>query len=287
MTLKLIGLVLALLLAGQARDYEVRLSRPTTAGSKYRLTATGSESAKSRLTSGDKVLKATDEGFAIELVADALVLEVDARGRATRKSFTVVSSKITRGGATNALLPAGAVVVALAQGGDVVFQVDGKPADRGLANVLSSVLSVYTGHQEDDELLGTTGARRKPGESWGVNTDAALAMLKELGAEAKKEDLKGSTTFEKVAEGDLFVSSWLSADNVLFPLPEGFKAESGSFRVDTSARLPYAKSDGSKDETQKARMETTGRRAPTANSPELKISVTYESVSTYQVRDLK
>lgn len=286
MTLKLIGLVLALLLVWQAQDYEVRLARPTTVGSKYRLTATGSETVKNRLTTGDKVLKATDEGFALELVADAVVLEVDAQGHATRKSFTVVSSKITKDGTTNALLPAGTVVVVLAQGGNVVFQVDGKPVEKGVAKELSSALSVYSGYPDDDEVFGTR-ARRKPGESWGMNMDAAMAMLKELGVDAKKEDLKGSTTLEKAANNHLFITAWMSATNVLFPLPEGFKAEEGSWRFDITGSFPDGASDGSMDETQKSSFQTTGRRAAIADTPELKFSVVLENISTYQVRNVK
>lgn len=286
MTLKLIGLVLALLLTGQARDYEVRLARPTTAGSKYRLAATVSETVKNRLTSGDKVLKASDEGFALELVADAVVLGVDAQGHATRKSFTVVSSKITKDGTTNALLSAGTVVAASAQGGNVVFQVDGKPVERDVAKELSSALSVYSGYPDDDEVFGTR-ARRKTGESWGMNTDAAMAMLKELGVEARKEDLKGSTTLEKVTNNHLFINAWMSATNVLFPLPEGFEAEDGSWRFDITGSFPDVASDGSMDETQKSSFQTTGRRAATAGTPELRFSVVLESTSTYQVRNLK
>lgn len=286
MTLSLIGLVLALLFTGQPQDYEVRLARPMKVGSKYRLAATGSETVRSKLTTGDRVVKTTEEGFTLEFVADATVLEVDGQGRATRKSFTVVSSKITREGETNALLPAGTVVVAAAQGSDVVFQVGDKPVERSIAKALSSVLSVYSGYPDDDELFGTR-ARKKPGESWGVNTDAAIAMLKELGAEARKEDVRGSTTLERVSDEHLFISARMDAANVLPPLPEGFKAEGGGFRVEISGRFPDVKSDGSMDETQKFTFETTGRRAPSADTSELRFSIVSESTSTYQVRNVK
>lgn len=286
MTIKLIGLVLALLFTWQAQDYEVRLARPTTVGSKYHLTATDSETVKSRLTTGDKVLKATDEGVVLELVADAVVLEVDAKGHATRKSFTVVSSKITKDGTTNALLPTGTLIVASAQGGNVIFQVDGKPVEDSVAKALSSVLSVYSGHSDDDEVFGTR-SRKKLGESWGVNTDAAIAMLKELGVEARKEDVKGSTMLEKATKNHLFINAWMSATNVLFPLPEGFKAENGSFRFDISGSFPDVTSDGSMDETQKSSFQTTGRRDATANTPELRFTVVLENTATFQVRNVK
>jgi hypothetical protein len=286
MTYKLISLALLLVLTGQVQDYEVRLARPTKVSAKYRLTATSSETVRSRLTTGDKVLKANEEGFTLELVADTTVLEVDAQGHATRKSFSIISSKITRAGTAIPLLSPGTVVVAAAQGSEVVFLVDGKPVESGVAKALSSVLSVYSGYPDDDEVFGTR-ARRKTGESWGVNTDAAMAMLKELGAEAKKEDLKGSTTFEKIANGHLFISAWMSSPYVLFPLPEGFNAESGSFRFDVSGRFPDVNSDGSMDETQKSIFETTGRRAPTAASPELRFSVVFESSATYQTKVLR
>jgi hypothetical protein len=282
MGLKLMGLLLVLLLAGQVQDYEIRLDRPTAAGTRYRLSTTGHEVLRTKVTTGDKTLKEDEEGFTLELVADVTDLELSAKGRPTRKSFTVVSSKLTEGGSSKTLLPAGSAVLVFLQGGRAIYQIGGKEAEAGVAKALSSVISVPVSPTGDDDLFGSR-VRRKVGESWGVNVDDAMALLKEIGVEGRREDVTGSTTLEKVEGNRLFLRGSLRIANVLLPLPIGFKPERGELRAEFSGRFPVENSAERVDQTQRIVFDVTGRREPDADNPELRINLFFDGGSTYQI----
>ena len=285
MSLKLAGLFFALLLGGQVQDYAIRLERPTTVGSRYRLSATGREVLRTKITAGDKTLHDSEEGFTFEFAADATVLEVTPKGRATRKSFTVISAKLTEGGVSKPILPAGAIVVALVQEGRLTFQSDGKTVEPQVAKALGSVITLPVSPADDDDIFGSR-VRRKAGESWGVNLDAVMTLLKSIGGEARREDVTGSVMLEKVEGNHLFLRGSMRVGKVLMPLPVGFTAEAGELRVQFSGRFPTENSDGSVDEKQGFIFDVTGRRPPDGKNPELRLNLIFETGSAFQMTDL-
>src|SRR5256885_2169389 len=102
-------------LSATAQDYEIRLEQPSKAGDKYSLSADGRQRVRMKLTSGEQVVRDIDDGFTLELTAEATVLTVDASSMATSKSFTITSSKLIKDGVAKPLLPDGSVVLAKLQ----------------------------------------------------------------------------------------------------------------------------------------------------------------------------
>src|SRR2546421_12491743 len=113
-----------------AQDYEIRLEPTSKAGDKYSLSAIGSQRVKVKLTSGNEIVRNTDEEFTLELTADVTVLTVDAKGRATSKSFTITSTKLIKDGTTKSLLPNGSVVLAKLQDGNTLFEMNSKSVEK-------------------------------------------------------------------------------------------------------------------------------------------------------------
>lgn len=272
--------------ASPAQHYEIRLEQLYKVGSKYRLSAISTQIEKATVTSGDQVLQSTENGFSVELIADVTVLQTDSKGHNTGESLTVISSKLTKEGATTPMLPQGSVVIAMVQGDDIVFKMNGKPVEAELGKALSSAVTLFTGGPDDDELFGTR-IKRKVGESWGINSDAAITFLKELDAQAAKEDIKGVMTLEKVEDNQLFISGSMNVKNVLLPLPSGFKAEAGEFRAEFSGRFPIERSGGSLDQSMKASVFITAKREQGGGQPEVRMNVVYENSASYKMRGLK
>ncbi|HJQ24543.1 MAG TPA: hypothetical protein VKA60_11555 [Blastocatellia bacterium] len=268
-----------------AQDYEIHLSRLSKVGAKHHLNATGSHAEYIEVTSGKRALRTTDEKFTYQLSADVTVLETDGKGHPTSESLVVVNSKLMKDGAERTFLPPGLVLVAAVEDGKTVFKMDGKPLDKETSKVLSSAISLYTGGLDDEEIFGTR-SRKRVGESWPINPDAAVAMLKELGAQGKKEDVTGTMTLEKVEGGHLFLHGSTTIKPLEMPLPSEFKPEGGELQGEFSGRFPMKDSDGSLRQTLKARITLAARRAATGSTPEIRMTAFFESSDEEEITPL-
>jgi hypothetical protein len=269
-----------------AQDYQIRLQQPGKVGSKYRLSGIGSQTDRATITSGGKMIQSTENAFTVELTADVTELETEAKGHVTRKSLTVISSKITKEGASKPLLPQGTVVLATVEGDRTVFKVDGELVADDVAKGLSSLISVYTGGPDDDEVFGTK-TRRRVGESWSLDADAVTAFLKEIGAQAPKEGISGSTTLQKVEDNHLFISASMIVKQLVMPLPSGFKCDAGEFRAEFSGRFPVGRSNSGLDGTQSLLISMTGKRPQTDTQAEITMKIHSEASSRYSISGVK
>lgn len=273
--------------AAPAQDYEIRFDHSSKVGDKYHLSATGNELLRITLTAAGRVVPTPDEGFTVELTADAKVLEVSANGWATAKSFTIIKSMLTKDGAIKPLLPEGTIVLAILQNRRTVFQINGNPVEPHVAKALSSLITLHNDDAtNDDELFGAR-SRKKVGESWNVNIEAAIEFIKGMGGQAKKEDIKGTMTLEKVEQQHLFIHGAMNVDNVLLPIPVGFNTERGVLLAEFASKLPLAGSDDSFATQQKVSINLTGRRPATLTEPEMSLNMIYETSATYQLSHQK
>jgi hypothetical protein len=90
-----------------AQKYAIHLDQPEKSGSQYHLSASCTQTTKYDVMVADKLVQTNATGFTLELSANVSILEANAAGWATRKSFTVVDSKFIRANSTQPLLPAG------------------------------------------------------------------------------------------------------------------------------------------------------------------------------------
>lgn len=265
-----------------AQDYEIRLERPSKAGDKYSLSAIGSQRLRLKLTSGKQIVREMDDAFTLELTAEATVLTVDAGSSATSKSFTITSSKLTKNGATKPLLPNGSIVLATLQDRHTLFQLNGKPVADDVAKALSVVIGLHASDSISDEAMFGTSGRKRVGESWNLNVDIIMAFIKELGGQARKEDIKGTAVFKETQDNHLIIHSLMAVVNVSLPLPAGYKAENGTILSELTSKLPLPNSDGSIENSNKLSINLSGRLDATPDKPEGKINMTYENSVTFK-----
>jgi hypothetical protein len=268
-----------------AQDYDIRLEPLSRAGDKYQLSATASQSIRVKLTSGAQVIQDTNDEFSLKLTADVRVLAVDAKGMATSKSFTITSTTLLKDGATRPLLPQGAVVLAKLQDGHTLFEVNGKPLEEEVAKVLSSAIALHSSDSISDEDMFGSLSRRKVGESWNLNIEAIMAFVKGLGGQVSKENITGTTILKKVENNQIVVHGIMDVANVLLPLSSDFIPEKGEIHSEFNNRLPLVNSNAGSDFNNKVVMTFNGigRRAPNTNEPVLRINMTIQISSTFNI----
>ena len=270
--------------AALAQDYEIRIGcQRCNVGSKQRIQITGTELMKTVISAANQPDQVTEEGFTVQFTADATVLETDAKGHITAKSFSVVSSKITQDGVTKPLLPPGSVILAKVQGEEKVFHLNGKPVDDNLKKVLSFVIQLYSGGLDDNELFGTR-ERKKVGESWSISDEAMMKFLKEFELKLPKEELKSKMTLVNVEDNHLHISGTLAAKNGQVLLPEGFKSETSEVGMDFFGKYPFGKVDDSLEEGVKVVVVMPAKRESDGKVPEIRMKVIYESNTHTQIK---
>src|SRR6266852_5998116 len=90
-----------------AQSYPIKLDPHEKAGQTYHLVATTTDSTTAEATVSGQLTKKAEEIFTAELSANVTIEEVSSSGWATRKRFTVLTSRITRGSNTGPILPNG------------------------------------------------------------------------------------------------------------------------------------------------------------------------------------
>lgn len=165
---------------GQGADYEIRIFRPSKAGDRYQLAATGRHTRQLVVRRGDAPLRSQRDGFSVELTGAVEVLEADGQGNVVRASVRVDSLVRVDGLRRDELLPAATVVIEQRGASRQRFEIGGRPAIPELKEMLDLVLSETNdpGAPRDDELVGTR-ERKKVGERWPVNRERIARFFSE------------------------------------------------------------------------------------------------------------
>jgi len=228
--------------AAAAQDYEIRLHRPMKVGQEFQLSATGRESQKATVTLNGQPIKNESQEAAIEVEAAVKVLEIDKNGAPSKASLKIGKCLSVKGDARTALVPAGAVVVAsVAAARESVFEINGEKVSPDAQRALSQVFNLGKGGPTDDQIFGTP-QRKKVGDSWPMNSEAAAEDARQNGAAVEKEDFSGTVTLEKVLKiGDtecLQVAVAMDVARVRPPAPAGLVVEKGLARRRMSGLFP-------------------------------------------------
>ena len=196
-----------------AQDYAIKILQPLKVGQRYNLTVVASDSSEMTMTSEKRTPKSQKEERNIEMESTATVLAVDANGRPTKESHTIV--KLLQGDAKEPLLVAGTKVLATRSGRKRVFEIEGVPVMGAAAKALDLGVNITSGGPTDDEMFGTT-ERKKVGDSWPMNQTVAMKETNErLGAMGMGvASIKGTTALQKVTrDGDVNVLHFKSTLN--------------------------------------------------------------------------
>lgn len=232
---------------GQETDYEVKLFRPSKAGDRYKISATGHQIREVALRSGTgETLKNQREMFSVEMAGAVEVLEVDPKGNVTRASITMDKLIRIDGNQRDELVSPGTKVIERRVGARQDFQVEGRALTPELKDALDVALSETNdpGAPSDDELMGTPG-RRKVGERWQVNRDRLAGFFSQdtdIDLAVTPADIEGSgaiTALTKAGEVDCMrvdVGVVILGAPRHGKLPPGF--EKARIEVTLSALLP-------------------------------------------------
>ncbi len=225
-----------------AQSYPIKLDPHEKTGQTYHLVATTIDSTTAEATASGQLIKKAEESFTAELSANVTIEEASSSGWATRKRFTVLASKITRGSNTGLILPSGTEVIASIQNGQTVYEVNQKPVDEEIAGYLRAVISLHLASVADDDMYGTS-TPKKVGESWPVSVDAMKKLLKEIGAQGGRQEITGTGILEKVENNHAFVRSSVNVRDVLLPIKPELTTESGEIETELWGRFPLRVND--------------------------------------------
>ena len=267
-----------------AQKYPIRLDRSEKAGQSYHLVATSTDKTTVDITVSDQVLKKNEDVVTVEISADVSILEAASNNWATRKRFTVLSSKITRADSNGPILPNGTQVIASIQNGQTVYEVNQKLVDEAVAGALRSVITLHLASVADDDMYGTS-TPKKIGESWPISVDAMKKLLKEIGSQGGRQEITGSGTLEKVENNHIFVRSSINVRDVLLPITPELITESGEIETELSGRFPLRQQDMTEESNGIIHMSRVGSGL-TADGKKAKVHVVYERKSRYEIRPL-
>jgi hypothetical protein len=264
-----------------AQTYPVRLERPCKKGERYRISGSASSSQKRTLTAEGKVLTET-QGFNAEFGADGTAVELASDGKLIKEALTINYLRVHKDGNTRQPFPKGTVVVAAVENGHRVFRVAGQPVDKQFEELLDMLTEVSSsqGGPSEDEIFGTAEPR-KVGDSWSVNTAAAIKSLYEdTKIVASQEDTHGVVTIEKKTacgnEDCLLISGRLDSDLITIEMDE-LKVDSGESHLRFSETYPVDTAHRSVDRTYEMQMRVSGKVKLDPKGPELQVEMKHES----------
>jgi hypothetical protein len=225
------------------------------------------------------------EGFTAEFVADVSVIEFGSDGKLTKEAITISNCRVRKDGSTRQLFPRGTVVVAAVENGHKVFRVNGQPVDEQAEQVLDMMTDVGSsqGGTSDDDIFGTAEPR-KVGDSWSVNSAAAVKSLREESKiRVSEDDTHGVMTIEKKTkcgnEDCLIISGRLDADLITVDIDE-LNVDSGEAHCRFSGALPVDTSHSAVDRSFEMQMRVSGRTRRNPKGPEIQVDVTKETKMT-------
>jgi hypothetical protein len=181
------------------QDYLIRMHKPLKAGQRYQLSVVGSESNQQSMLSGPESAKRQMENLSVDMESVVTVLAVNANGLPTKESHTIV--KLLHGAKKEPLLPPGTTVTTWLNGQSTLFHLGERLASETESRHLTLAAALASDGPTDDTVYGTW-ERKKPGDSWPVNTTLGTRYLNETLASLglKVATFEGKTTFQKVTQ---------------------------------------------------------------------------------------
>ena len=224
-------------------SYVVRLTRPRRVGDRYRLEARGRMQERQRVTIGGKETGNEAKDLDVHLVAAARVLAVDSTSSPTRIEYAIESCRQTAAGKTDEVLAPGRRVVAEVRNGQTLFADEaGEPLPPETRESLSAVLSAHVPESPTDDQIFGTRERKRVGDEWPINSDAAAHDLSKSGLSVLAANLKGTARLAAARKVDgvqaLEISAKLHAEQMEIPTPGGVHLERAAMDGDFTGLFP-------------------------------------------------
>ena len=188
--------------AADESSYEIKMDRPAKVGDKYHLEALAATRTTSTLKVEGKNAPAMDESVGIRFEGDVEVTEVTDKGREKKLSCTVGTCAIKQGKQNLELVPKGTTLTAEWADGKTRYRANGKDLPEFAGTLLRRVLDISDPEgASDDDMFGTK-ERKKVGDEWPIDKEAAVRDFKQKELEVKSEDVDGGSKLLEVAKVD-------------------------------------------------------------------------------------
>jgi len=275
-----IGSLISFTANGQ--QYAIKLNPDEKPGRSYHLIAGSSEKTTVEVKATAQVLQQSEDLLAAEISADVTIVEAFG-GRATRKQFKVLSSRVTRAGVSSSILPFGTQVMASIKNGQTVYEVDQKLVDDETARALRGLIGLHIVSVANDDLFGSPTPKRI-GERWPVGADAMKKLLKEIGVQGGNPEITGSSTLESVEKNHIFLRGSISVRNVLLPGRPELTTEAGEIETELWGKFPILPGDitESNDRIRLSRVASGFN----PDGKKVTVHIVYERVSRYETRPI-
>ncbi|HVR37019.1 MAG TPA: hypothetical protein VMS21_14335 [Methylomirabilota bacterium] len=223
-----------------AAEYAIQLTRPVTIGTRYDLDTLAVIEESGTIKTGEESQE-SESNVTLRFHATGEVFDVDNKGREIRTIYSIRSCTRTTGGETAELLPEGTLLTVWTEHGDLRFQLpDGEVAGNA-TDVLGLLVPVFKGGRDDDEVFGTRRPQR-PGSSWPVNKEAAVADLKAKRFFTEPRHLQGNSRLVGITNTNnidcLKIVSEVSIRQLTVPLPDSLRVETGTVRAEITGLYP-------------------------------------------------
>ena len=235
-----------------AGEYQIKLHRPETVGSRYQYSVTGSAKKDTTMSVAGQAVPTPSEVMAFEVSGIKEVTKVDKQGRPTGITFTIAKCVQVEGDKKTEVAPKGTVVLATYENDHK--NITAKDASVTLSDealqILHLVIDVSTakeGEGDDDDSFGTKD-KKKVGDTWPVHADAVVKQMGSQigqGATLHKDDVTGQTKLAavKTVQGVdcLEVQCNMTISNFKPPVPPllgDIKVTSGKIAVALTGLFP-------------------------------------------------
>lgn len=234
------GVLLAMLplMTLQAEDYAIRLEPPAKKGDKFQVVGKLNDVNKLQLLVDGKVVKEDAGSEVWEIDAKVEVLEADARELATKLKIDIKKLKLSRKGMSKDVFVAGTVVMAGLVDGAKTYTVEGEDVEPAVAKALQELVTLNDAKEPTDDVVFGTKERKKVGDTWPLDTEAARKALTQKNVEVATEDVTGGSKLEEIVTVDgqkcLKVTGHVDIKKMVPKLPPGLKLNASTVEVKTS-----------------------------------------------------
>lgn len=281
--------VLFLAAGAFAQEYQVRFTRASKVGDKYRISIAATNVSSMKMTPEMPGMPSGKQEFAFDFASDVEVLAVDSSGQVTKETLKVVRFARTSGGETTQILAAGDDVVAQVENGEKTFTIKGAPADMEQAAALMGLVQLATGGLTEDDMFAPSGPK-KVGDSWPVNRAAIAKSLAEDGSSIPEGNITGTVKLAGVTkvggvdcldvQGDVKCTG-LSAT---FP---GLTAEKGEFAMTFSGKYPVDAALPVLEGDQATSMSMAAKGQGEPGTPDMRVEMSGEETRKVRIEPAK
>lgn len=240
-------LLLAVLSLGEllaAEDFAIRLVPAEKVGLKYQVTGRLNEFGRQTLVMEGNPTRQEAVTNIWNFEGKVEVLEVDSeRQVATKMTIAVKKMTLSQNGTSKEVLPEGSVITGSLKDGKKAFEVNGQALEASASRALKEFIYMYDKNESTDDVIYGTKDRKKVGDAWPINVEAARKALTDKDVNVTDDDLSGQTKVEAIEEVDgqkcIKVTGTMMLKKLMPKLPPGlvFQKGEGQTKVTTHYSL--------------------------------------------------